>query len=220
MKKLSNAIEDLESLKSAHVSKAKLMLTAFNNIMYPVDILAMAVLNRSIDLLQGFCLLIKEENYLSAAPLVRLQLDNLLRFQAVWLVSDPHDFVMKIMNGTPVRKLKDKQGNKMLDSFLVKELQKRKPWAERVYNATSGFVHLSEKHIFGLFEEPIESGGKFEISIGRSGEKVPIQMKIEAVSAFKEITDEILVLVDEWITTKQNPELLSVLREERYPAKA
>ena len=220
MKKLTKDIEDLESLRKAHVSKAKEILTAFNGLMYPVDILAMAVLNRSIDLLQGFCLLMKEENYLAAAPLVRLQLDNLLRFQAVWLVSDPHDFVMKVMNGTPVKNLKDRQENKMHDSFLVKELSKKKPWAQGVYEATSGFVHLSEKHIFGLFEKPIESGGKFEISIGRSGKKVPIQMKIEAVLAFREITNEILIFVDDWITAKQSPEFLTSLKEERYPPKA
>jgi hypothetical protein len=45
-------------------------------------------------------------------------------------------------------------------------------------------------------------------------------MKIEAVSAFKEITEEILVFVDGWITTKKNPALVAALREERYPPKA
>ena len=217
MDDLIKAIESLDVLKEAHKSKAKKMLNAFNSVLYPVDILAMAVLNRSIDLLQGFCLLMRGDNYLSAAPLVRLQLDNLLRFQAVWLVSDPHDFAMKVMNGTLIKKLKDRDGKYMHDFFLVQELKKQKPWVERVYQETSGFVHLSEKHILGLFEKQIENGGKVEISIGRSGEKVPLKMKIEAVSAFIKITKEILELVDSWIVSKQSPKYVAALQEERYP---
>ena len=218
MIELFQLIDALQSLEMSHACKANKMISAFNGILYHADLLALAVLNRYLDLLQGFCLLMRVENYLAAAPLVRLQLDNLLRFNALWLVSDPHAFAMEVMKGTPIRELKCKQGKKMSDNFLVKELQKSKPWVENVYKQSSGFVHLSEKHILSLLNDEIESGDKIEISIGRSGEKVPIEMKIQAISVFNEITNEILVAIERWIIDKQKPDFLANLKESRYPA--
>lgn len=56
--------------------------------------------------------------------------------------------------------------------------------------------------------------GKFQLSIGRSGETVPMPFKIEAANAFEE-TNEIFTVVRGWIFTKSNPELVASLRE--YP---
>jgi hypothetical protein len=220
VQELKSAINELESLVPLHAQKAEEMLEAFGGALYPVDLLALAVLNRSIDLLQGFCLLIKADNYLAAAPLVRMQLDNLLRFSAVWLVSDSHEFAMSIMRGTPVRDLKDKDERKMHDSALVSELEKKSPWVKRVYRETSGFVHLSEKHIFSLLDKPSHERQRFELSIGRSGEKVPAEFKIEAVVAFAKITNEVFHLVDGWVFTKSNPAFVAELKESRYDSKA
>lgn len=216
MRKIEHVIAELESLAPQHAVKAKEMLEAFDGALYPVDLLALAVLNRSIDLLQGFCLLMRADNYLAAAPLVRMQLDNLLRFNAVWLVSDPHEFAMSVMRGTPVRELKDRKNRKMYDSALVSALEKEKPWVKRVYKETSGFVHLSEKHIFNLLDKPLGESQRFELSIGRSGEKVPAAFKVEAVTAFAEITTGVFHLVDGWVFTKSNPERVAALKESRY----
>jgi hypothetical protein len=216
MGNLEHELDSLESYITVHVAKAKEMLEAFGGALYPVDILAVAVLNRSIDLLQGFSLLMRANNYLAAAPLVRLQLDNLLRLKAVWLVSNPHEFVMKVMKGTPIRKLKDADDNKMHDAYLVQKLESEVPWIRRLYQSTSGFVHLSEKHIFSLFKKQIESGDSVEISIGGTGENISLRNKVEAIKAYSAITKQILFLIDGWIVTKQNPEAVAALKEERF----
>jgi hypothetical protein len=64
----------------------------FQTALYPLDFLALAVLNRSLCLLSGFATLLDSKNLISAAPLTRLQLDNCLRFFASTLVENPHEF--------------------------------------------------------------------------------------------------------------------------------
>lgn len=81
-----------------------------------MDLLAVATLNRSLALLTGFSAMIEARNFVSAAPLIRLQLDNCLRFSACWLVSDPHDFAMKVLEGKQVRSLRDSNGNRLTDA--------------------------------------------------------------------------------------------------------
>src|SRR2546427_10538241 len=68
-----------------------------------------AALNRSLSLVLGFCDLIPD-NYICAAPLIRLQLDSAVRFSALWLVADPKDFAKRVSSGKPIRKLKDRDG--------------------------------------------------------------------------------------------------------------
>ena len=46
---------------------------------YPVDLRVNAVLHRSTNLVRGFALLIEQRNFICAAPLLRLQIDNCLR---------------------------------------------------------------------------------------------------------------------------------------------
>jgi hypothetical protein len=66
----------------------ELVLSAHRGDLYGFDLLAVATLNPSMCLLRGFCDLIASENFIAAAPLLRMQLDNCLRFYAGWLVSE------------------------------------------------------------------------------------------------------------------------------------
>ena len=59
--------------------------------LFQFDLLVSAVLNRSLALMNGFQLLIINNNYICAAHLVRLHLDSLMRLSAAWLVDDPNE---------------------------------------------------------------------------------------------------------------------------------
>jgi hypothetical protein len=126
------------------------------------EMLAAAVLNRSIALIGGFCDLIPT-NYICAAPLVRLQLDNVLRFSALWLVSDLQDFVTKFLEGVQINKLTDKDGQRMTDRYLVDKMKARHPGVEQVYDDTCGYVHLSDTHVFHAFTMTGERSMRMEI---------------------------------------------------------
>lgn len=60
--------------------------------MYALDLLTCSVVNRAIQLLNGFNTLVATNNYLIAIPLIRLHLDNALRFFASNRVNLRNDF--------------------------------------------------------------------------------------------------------------------------------
>lgn len=214
MKKVEKELEALEELIDLQVKKGAELLQAYEGKLYPLDFLAAAVLNRSIELIKGFSLLVKEDNYLVAASLVRLQIDNLLRLSAVWLVSDTQDFAKKVMAGTPIRKLKDRNGERMRDSYLLQRIGEKNDWIRSVYEETSGFIHLSDKHILSLFNRMgkdrnvVKGRLDFEMVIGGTGENIPDSLKIEMVQAYSEITKGILTLIQDLIVAKQTPDSL------------
>jgi len=118
---ISRLLDELEEDNKLHIEEAEALLKADRGNLYMFDYLAIAVLQRSMSLSSGFIALMRLDNFISAIPLIRLQLDNYLRFAAGWLVSDPHDFAFKILSGIPVRKQKTRDGKKMTDTFLVKK---------------------------------------------------------------------------------------------------
>ncbi len=99
----------LESSEEAFKDLSKQMMEPGQDL-FPLDMLAIGVINRSLSLLTGFATLIRANNYIAAAHLTRPHLDNFLRFYAAWLVDKPHDFAMDVMKGVRIDKLKDKDG--------------------------------------------------------------------------------------------------------------
>ena len=183
-------LDDLEKYNKNHVKEAETLLIADEGKMYPFDYLAIAVLNRSMSLTSGFIALMRLDNYISAVPLIRLQLDNFLRFAAGWLVSDPHLFAIELLKGVHVRKMKDQNSNCMTDYFLVKEFSKEKgyEWIQKVYDNTSGYIHLSEKHFYANTVE-LNTKERTEVfKVSDKSDNVPTEFKIEAILAFREIT--------------------------------
>jgi hypothetical protein len=112
---VAQAIQNLRNLREDHKLIGKYLKDTF----FPPDILAVAVLNRSMCLVSGFASLVEAQNLVAAAPFVRLQLDNGLRFFAASLVDSADDFTMQVLNGTVIRKIKDKSGKNLTDQYLV-----------------------------------------------------------------------------------------------------
>ena len=176
--------------------------------MYPLDLLATAALNRSLNLMNGFCALIEARNFLAAAPLIRIQLDSCLRFSAAWLVDDPHDFADKVLYDKRVNRLQDRDGNQLRDGYLVDKLAEEYPWVKDVYKQTSGYVHLSNKHIFNA-HRPGDEEGTLEGKIAEGDSFVTDELYLEAIAAFKAITDILFEYVCGWGYTKRHPPLRS-----------
>jgi hypothetical protein len=173
-----------------------------------MDFLAAAVLNRSLALIEGFCSLISNRNFLAAAPLLRLQLDNLLRLSAAWQVDNPHAFVTDVLSGKHIRNIQDRHGNKMTDGYLVDLLAKEDDQIKSVYENTSAFIHLSDKHIFAIFSHAAEER-TLNIQIGPDAHRLPDDKFLEAVIAFGHYTKLVLKYVHGWAFTKANPEAVA-----------
>lgn len=201
--RIKQGLEKLRARRAEHLELGMAMYKAAPAI-YGLDLLSAAVLNRSIILIDGFCTLVDAGNYLCAAPLVRLQLDSVLRSYGASLVDDPHDFALKILAATPVRNIRDRYGKFMTDAYLLKKLSVEYPWMPNVYEFTSGFIHLSEKHIIHTVRK-LDEDGNMQTAIGPGDDHVPDEFKIEAIDAFDAITDVALRFVVSWILTKQDP---------------
>lgn len=197
------SISQLRQRREKHFDLAKFVLRADNGAIYPTDLLVMSTLNRSICLLSGFISLIESRNFVAASPLVRLQLDNCIRLSAATIVDDPHQLSINIMKGVPVRKQRDKSKQLMSDQYLVENLTKKNPWIRDVYNNTSGYIHLSEKHFFNAIRVSGENE-QINLKISDVDTFVPDEIYIEAIEAFKASTDMLFEYISSWAYVKTN----------------
>ena len=140
-----NKLIELESLFINEV-KIFIQIGGEKGHLHTMDLYTSAVINRAISLMKGFVTLSKDNNYISSIPLIRIQLDNCIRFYAATLVSDYNEFFLNYLKGIHIRNLKDVSGKKMTDSYLISKLDKLFPGIQKLYNNTSGYIHLSNEH--------------------------------------------------------------------------
>lgn len=215
MIKLAKYLKRLESTDKEHIEYAKRIIQADNSKMYPLDFLFLAAINRSKCNLHAFIHLIREMNYISAAPFLRMQVDSILRLAASTLVEDPHDFATKVLAGESISNLKSKDNQRLQDWYLLKTFSPEFPWMEGVYKNCSGFIHLSEKHIHGIISERDKSGG-IGVCISHEQGFIPEQNYLEAVAAFYESVDTLFNLCRGWIITKDYPSEISRLASGKH----
>jgi hypothetical protein len=168
-----------------------------------LDMFAWMVLKRSISLVYGFVALIRAKNFISAAPLVRLQIDNILRFHAAFLVADSNEFIHKVLSGTPVRELRDKDNRRMTDAYLAQKLLSEYPWIQEMYRKTSGYIHLSEEHFFNTVRACGKGEGAVEAYIGPDDQMVSSRIYSEAVETMILVTHSLLTYMAEWVQKDQ-----------------
>lgn len=196
LKKLKEQIDIFKKLWNVTAS-------ADSGTLFPVDMLSTAVTHRAMCIISGFCEMIEKKNFICAAPLVRLQLDNLIRFYAIWLVDDPHDLATEILKGKEIRKHKDRNGQKMTDKYLTEKLADEYPWIRRVYRETSGYIHLSSKHYFNTVRDVhVEERGT-TIAIGTCDTSITDEIREEAIDAMKAINEAVLRYLHGWAYTKE-----------------
>ncbi|MGD2130784.1 MAG: hypothetical protein PVJ33_17230 [Lysobacterales bacterium] len=209
---LEGLLLKIDNERDRHLNLGKTMLEADGSNMFLLDFLAAAALNRSLSNSSAFTQLVRAQNYLVAASLVRLQLDTFLRFYASYLVSDPHEFAKSVLAGTEVRKLKDRSGAMMTDRYLVDSAASEFSWAPSVYKSTSGFIHLSDKHIFSTIQS-VNDDGALSIHIGSDPSRFPTELWVEMAKGFIAATEALFQYLEGWAFTKENPQLLQSASE-------
>ncbi|GJM17607.1 MAG: hypothetical protein DHS20C13_29340 [Thermodesulfobacteriota bacterium] len=197
-KELKEKINNLSDFTSEFIQSSERILVAGNQKIFVLDLFSNAVNNRSISTINGFLSLIKENNYLCAIPLIRMQLDNGLRFFASTLVEDSNDFFNHYLSGKAIRNYKDINGNKLTDFHLSKELEKYFPGVRNLYKETSGYIHLSDNHLFATtsIDENIKDR-KIEVRVGNY-DVYSIESKIDFVSTMIEVCKMVLIIVEQW----------------------
>jgi len=147
------------------------------------DLYFCSLLNKSVQLTDGFIELIQNRNLTCAAILLRSSMDNCMRLYAMYIAKDPNKVVDYLIEGKRIDCLTDKKGNKLKDFYLKKELSKYDNNFKAVYNNASGYVHFSEK---GFYQSVSASSGKYHIAVQVSHE-VPEKVNgiiLECVQAY------------------------------------
>lgn len=104
-----------------------------------------SLVNRTIELNNGYITLFTCKNYISAISLLRLQIENCLRLFGFTIMDDMPNCLEKFINGEEYKNLTGNNGKKLYDSYLAKEIDKK--WPEHnfleTYKQYCEFVHFS-----------------------------------------------------------------------------
>jgi len=201
-KNLNDAILRLRETENELLKIGMAMLSADNGNLFPVDLIAVGAMKRTASNTEGFITLIEAQNMTAARSLLRIQLDTFMRFSAIWLVDAPQDLANKIIAGKHIRNIKDKNGNKMTDRYLVENLTKEYPWLKDVYKNLSGYIHFSSAHLFNAVENLDNEMKTMAIKIGKEDLQYPEWSWIETVDCFTSSINIFFKYLNSWIAVK------------------
>ena len=173
---------------------SKMMNTKCKSV-YNMDFIIMGIVKRSISISSAIKILINNFNMTCARALVRMQLDTVLRLSAFWLSKDRNQMAKDVFNGMQINKMKDVDGNKMTDFYLVKKLGEHFSWIPQVYKFTSGYIHFSERHIFDTFRNLDKNNKTFTSVINEFDTKFPENSWFEIAKC----ANDCLVIIKYWV---------------------
>lgn len=191
------------------------MVEAYEGAMYPVDLLALGALKRTISTIAGFKLLIESSNMVCSRTILRVQIDTALRFYSIFIVDDPHSYSLEILSGKQINHMQDSSGQKMRDAYLVNKLSEEYPWLPTVYKNLSGYIHFSGSHLFHPVQKIDNKTKTMQFAIQEEDTKFPEFSWIEVVDCFNESIDIFVKYLEGWIFTKANPELVAQLKKKK-----
>lgn len=204
---LNEAIIRLKSTETIIMKLGKELFSADGGNMFPVDLLAIAAMKRTIGNTEGFVTLVESNNMAAARSLLRIQIDTFVRFSATWLVEKPHDFATDVIGGEHIRNIKDKNGKKMTDHYLVDLLSAEYPWLKKVYENLCGYVHFSGAHLSNAVQKLDSSKRTLTLHIGKEDTQYPERSWIEAVDCFTNSIYILFFYIDGYVKTKNSVKL-------------
>ena len=107
-----------------------------------------SAINRAVNINRGFTTLTKDDNYSCAIPLMRLMIDNCMRFWGISLVDDKHDYIRVWGSGEKISTIKDRNGKKLTDKHLSECFALLYRGVDKTYNDACAFVHFSEQNLY------------------------------------------------------------------------
>ena len=170
------------------------------------DMFLIAILNRTVNLNKAFTSLIRDKNFIAAAPLVRINLDSLMRIFAARISDyDINTFALKVMQGDFIKNMKAKgTKDKLSDTYLVARLSEIEDmeWVKNVYAAGNSFVHFGDNIIFSSQQITNESEKTIGLSIGFHDAFIPEAEKMGAVIWMNKINSSIIMQGQIWMLEK------------------
>lgn len=164
------------------------------------DLVMFGIMDRQIGLVESMPPIFESKNIHALAPLLRVQLDSLLRLHAFRIVDDMDDLARHIIKGKSLRKYKDRCGKELFDRHLVNTLKSELPWVEPMYDTLSGWVHFSESHIFSAVAAG-EGEREIKVGVGSFREEIPDDLFREAKESLVEIHSNTADLIEAYFSS-------------------
>lgn len=196
---LASYIEQLQELRKEAVSIATRII---GETLCTDDLFFCASVDRCIRLTDGLIPMLKDRNLTCVGVLLRMQMDNCMRTYAAFIAKDRNAVIQCVLDGTPIKKLTDIKGNKMLDGYLKDEVAKIDPIFSTVYDNASGYVHLSDK----AFYQTVDSCDNYAIRM-QIGQALPEKRNIpllEAAAAYIHFVNLHFKMLQAVIESKQH----------------
>jgi hypothetical protein len=206
-KELAKGRKHLDVLRWHHVGLSKRFLTASDGDIYEIDLVCLGIMVRSYSLVDGFIDAFDAWNPIVAAPLLRMQLDNLVRLSYMVHAPRADDVARYLMAGGEFRKLKDSEGKVLTDARLLEHAKPFHPWVEPVYQATSGWVHFSPVHVYAgtRLGRDDEEAPTMVMEIPLRPERIPLSALQELIGAMVKATEELFGYIEVWEQRKGLP---------------
>lgn len=206
--KLKICLLHLDSLQKEFLDSAHRIMKAGKSNIHKLDFFALSIINRAISLNKGFKILMETENTLSAIGLLRLQLDNLIRYNAIIECEHPFELMEHILANKSIHEYKE--NNKTFsDNFLVKKLDDRFPNSLKLYKYLCNYIHYGYTHVDYIFREKEFPAKKpsYSVVIG-DNDKFSIKDKIEYVENLVNISLNLIALMNCWAAEKDTWEAM------------
>jgi len=204
-------LEELEKISSATKNLGRQLHAITPNISM-FDLYLITALNRTVNINKAFDDLSKANNFIAAAPLVRINLDTLLRLYAARLSKDGlNEFARRvILDHKQINEMKsfekdDKnQFRKLTDNYLKKSLSSIEgyDWVEKVYNVGSSFIHLDGSLFFASRSIISDEDRTMKLTIGTHDSFIPNSEKEGATIWMIKITSGIIQQAQLWMIEK------------------
>ena len=150
--------------------------------LFKEDFFFCASADRCLNLIDGFTDMLRKRNLTCVGALLRLQMDNCMRSYAAFIAKDKETVIDCIISGYSINKQLSKDGTKMTDGYLKRELSKVDTRFADVYNQASGYIHLSEKAFYQTVVKVEDDS--IEWQVGRELPEKRNPVLIEAADAF------------------------------------
>ncbi len=196
----------LDRLRAHHLDLAQRFLSVGDGAIYTLDLVFAAVMTRSYSLVDGFLDAFDYWNPMVAAPLLRLQIDSLVRTSYIARAPMADAVANEILAGGEFRKMTDDEGKKLLDYRLIELARPHHPWVPDVYRATSGWVHFSPDLVRAAWQAR-EDDGALVISgaLPIRPNQIPPDALQELVGAMIKATEELFGYSEAWESRKGSP---------------
>jgi hypothetical protein len=168
----------------------------------PIEVIMATALQRSRHLVEAYIPLLLQRNLSAGSALIRMQLDSVMRVNAVFLVTDPLELWDVLRTDRPWSSITDRNGKSLRDTYLHRKLSERFPWASDVYARMSGYVHLSRPHLEATASDTDAFLG-MQIVQGPAGTNVTDEQLHENASLFMQVTSALLTVCDEYAAKRR-----------------